>query len=508
MRGGSSRTWKSLVAVARQLAQVEERRPRRRDDDARGARLQLGHALLADRRARPADALASRAVDVAACGAVEREERVVLPFCSSVIVSAVNRAFGASAVTSSVPVWPTTRSGLSMVSVGGAPRPAATYSAPTGQGEQRPEEREEPAEHGLHHTSLVKSEVPDGEWRYRLGVRTRGSQPRDRGSIPRTATRSHTFPLITAPRRIAPGLFSVPLRAVNRPAGVFRHVPSFLISFAAAGGFLSLTALPALAQGLTAQAPSLVSSDGRRLVTAVEAKTALELDGALDEEVWRTAQVATGFVQAEPHEGQPATEPTEVRIAFDDDALYIGVVCLDAIARAASSSTTSGRTSSPGEQDSFEVILDTFADRRNGFVFVDQRRPARSRTRRSPTKGATSTPSWDARVDGRDAAWTRTAGRPRSGFRSRRCASSAAPATSGASTSAAASAARTRSTTGRPCRASTTCTAPASAGTLDRAARTPSQGHNLRVKPWVAADTTRAARRADASTATRTAGST
>src|SRR6187399_3266921 len=38
---------------------------------------------------------------------------------------------------------------------------------------------------------MLVSVVPVDECRYRLGVRTRGSQPRDRGSIPRTATNSH-----------------------------------------------------------------------------------------------------------------------------------------------------------------------------------------------------------------------------------------------------------------------------------------------------------------------------
>ena len=52
-------------------------------------------------------------------------------------------------------------------------------------------EDKEPSEHGLHRTSLLKSEVLIDEWRYRLGVRTRGSQPRDRGSIPRTATSTY-----------------------------------------------------------------------------------------------------------------------------------------------------------------------------------------------------------------------------------------------------------------------------------------------------------------------------
>src|SRR5881409_2146458 len=74
----------------------------------------------------------------------------------------------------------------------------------------------------------------------------------------------------------------------------------------------------------------LVSPDGRRVMTAVESRSAVTLDGALDEEIWRIGVPAADFVQAEPHEGQPATEPTEVRVAFDRDALYIGVLCRDA----------------------------------------------------------------------------------------------------------------------------------------------------------------------------------
>src|SRR5881628_494952 len=119
--------------------------------------------------------------------------------------------------------------------------------------------------------------------------------------------------------------------------------------------------------------------DGRRTAAAVEARAPITLDGALDEAAWQTPPAADGFVQAEPHEGQPATEITEVRLAFDADAFYIGVVCHD--------SNPGGiiindiRKDFPGgEQDTFEVILDTFADRRNGFVFVTNAAGAKSDT--------------------------------------------------------------------------------------------------------------------------------
>jgi hypothetical protein len=136
------------------------------------------------------------------------------------------------------------------------------------------------------------------------------------------------------------------------------------------------------------------SPDGRRTVGAVETRSPITLDGTLDEEVWRTAAPAADFLQAEPHEGEAATERTEVRVAFDRDALYIGVVCHD--------TDPSGiivndirKDFAAGEQDTFEVILDTFADRRNGFVFVTNAAGAKSDTQIA-NEGRDVNTSWDA----------------------------------------------------------------------------------------------------------------
>jgi len=138
----------------------------------------------------------------------------------------------------------------------------------------------------------------------------------------------------------------------------------------------------------------LQSPDGRRTVGAAESHTTITLDGALEEEVWRVAEPAGDFIQAEPHEGTAATEATEVRIAYDADALYIGVICHDA--------TPSGliindirKDFAAGDQDSFEVILDTFADRRNGFVFVVNAAGAKADTQIA-NEGRDVNTSWDA----------------------------------------------------------------------------------------------------------------
>ncbi|MBZ5560624.1 MAG: carbohydrate binding family 9 domain-containing protein, partial [Acidobacteriia bacterium] len=136
------------------------------------------------------------------------------------------------------------------------------------------------------------------------------------------------------------------------------------------------------------------SGDGRRTVNAVETQDAITLDGVLNEEVWRRAPAAADFVQAEPHEGQPASERTEVRVVFDRDALYLGVRCFDATPSALIVNDIR-KDFTPGEQDSFEVLLDTFADRRNGFVFVVNPAGAKSDTQIA-NEGRDVNTSWDA----------------------------------------------------------------------------------------------------------------
>ena len=108
---------------------------------------------------------------------------------------------------------------------------------------------------------------------------------------------------------------------------------------------------------------------GLRTVTAVESAVAPVLDGAvLDDPAWANAPPATGFVQTQPEEGRPASERTEVRIVYTADTIYFGVVCYDSDP-ASIIVTDSRRDSSLADSDSFQLILDTFLDRQNGFIF-------------------------------------------------------------------------------------------------------------------------------------------
>ena len=51
------------------------------------------------------------------------------------------------------------------------------------------------------------------------------------------------------------------------------------------------------------------------------------MDGRLDEEIYRTLPPANGFIQQSPRSGEPATDDTDVWILFDDDNLYISMLC-------------------------------------------------------------------------------------------------------------------------------------------------------------------------------------
>ena len=93
------------------------------------------------------------------------------------------------------------------------------------------------------------------------------------------------------------------------------------------------------------------------------------IDGnVLDDPAWDAATPATGFEQTAPDEGEAASERTEIRIVYTLDTIYFGVVCYDRnpddIIMA-----DSRRDSSLRDSDSFQLILDTFDDQQNGFVF-------------------------------------------------------------------------------------------------------------------------------------------
>ena len=131
----------------------------------------------------------------------------------------------------------------------------------------------------------------------------------------------------------------------------------------------------------------------RRELAAAHLPAPIRIDGVLDDEAWKGAARATGFTQSEPREGQAATEATEVMVAYDDQFLYIGALMHDVAAGKAVVNDIR-KDFREDDQDDFEVIIDTFRDRRNGYVFIVN--PAGGRVdRQISNEGREINSSWD-----------------------------------------------------------------------------------------------------------------
>src|SRR6187551_3840948 len=111
--------------------------------------------------------------------------------------------------------------------------------------------------------------------------------------------------------------------------------------------------------------------DSRRTLGArPQGDNGASLDGRVaDDPAWEMVPPLTDFWQTAPEAGQPASERTEVRIAYTEDALYFGVTLYDRSAEGLTLSD-SRRDSPLDDVDSFRILLDTYKDRQNGFVFA------------------------------------------------------------------------------------------------------------------------------------------
>ncbi len=136
-----------------------------------------------------------------------------------------------------------------------------------------------------------------------------------------------------------------------------------LVSVLCLTGLLLTAAAPAFAQQASpATRPRPAGTAG----AVAEAPT---LDGdVLGDPAWKAAPVITSFFQEQPIEGAPSTEKTEVRMVFTKDTLFIGAVMYDAEPGGIVTADPR-RDASLDDVDSFRMLVDTYRDRQNGFVF-------------------------------------------------------------------------------------------------------------------------------------------
>ncbi|GMR12718.1 MAG: hypothetical protein BMS9Abin29_0911 [Gemmatimonadota bacterium] len=105
-----------------------------------------------------------------------------------------------------------------------------------------------------------------------------------------------------------------------------------------------------------------------RVVRATHVESGIRVDGVLDETIWGQIEPITDFLQRDPVDGAPATERTEVRIAYDEDALYFGLIMYDSDPGAIRTSILQ-REGRIDQDDHVWIALDTYHDGRNAYLF-------------------------------------------------------------------------------------------------------------------------------------------
>lgn len=123
------------------------------------------------------------------------------------------------------------------------------------------------------------------------------------------------------------------------------------------------------------------------------------IDGNLDDLAWKDAQVATDFIQNFPGFGLPASQKTEVKIIYDDAAIYVGAFLYDDPALIRKQITARDQEQFK-DLDYFSVFFDTYNDHQNGFQFLVSSSNVQTDARLSPSAvtafGEYGDKTWDA----------------------------------------------------------------------------------------------------------------
>ena len=133
---------------------------------------------------------------------------------------------------------------------------------------------------------------------------------------------------------------------------------------------LLLSPSGALAQDAAPVQALKAPAAGSRELTAMRIAGKIVLDGRLDDADWSRVAPAAGFVQRDPDEGKPASQETEIRILYDDDAIYVGARMFDKEPSRIARRLTRRDDDTEGIADSITIALDPLLDRLTGAWFT------------------------------------------------------------------------------------------------------------------------------------------
>ncbi len=200
------------------------------------------------------------------------------------------------------------------------------------------------------------------------------------------------------------------------PAAAQANRDTFAIAAVAASAPAEME-LPADFDGpMPPSLPATVARDaeGRTTVRAIRVAAPLRIDGLLDEAHYRAVAPVSDFIQAEPRNGDPATEKTEVWLAFDNDSVYVSVRASESRPDRMIVNEMRRDSNSTWQNEHVGISFDTFYDRRNSVNFYFTPLGARSdgqSTNENQYNGDWN-PIWSVSVRRNETGWTAEAAIP------------------------------------------------------------------------------------------------
>jgi len=152
----------------------------------------------------------------------------------------------------------------------------------------------------------------------------------------------------------------------------------------------------------------------QKSLTAVKATGTPKVDGNLDDAAWQNVPIATDFIQSSPNPGVTSSLKTEVKILYDNNAVYVGAYLYDdpALIR---KQITARDEEQQSDADYFSVFFDTYNDKQNGFQFLVTSTNVQTDARLGPNLGGnfqygqfgdkTLDAVWDSKVSIKKNGW-------------------------------------------------------------------------------------------------------
>ncbi|MEX0995438.1 MAG: DUF5916 domain-containing protein [Flavobacteriaceae bacterium] len=133
--------------------------------------------------------------------------------------------------------------------------------------------------------------------------------------------------------------------------------------------FLNLTFLISVLLSLSGYTQSLDTLQ-RKQITITKVSKGPQIDGILDDEVWKNAAIATDFVEREPVNGRPIPDSlkTDVKIIYDDLGIYFGAKMVDPNPELIPRELV--ERDQIGNQDFFFILLNGYNDRQQSLQFI------------------------------------------------------------------------------------------------------------------------------------------